>query len=475
MSTSIGLTDAEKARSDAPSFLTEVAFWLYVAVLAWAPFPLGSNRPWAWYLLILLIATCWVLWGLGTWSTAEQNWSPARRHPIALTLGLLALCWGVVQTLPWIPTGWSHPIWNMASGTLGQPLAATISINPWRTTTECLKITAYLMAMWLAYVMTRRTGRAARMLDVVIAIGAFYGLYAVVLRIAGFVQFEMFYTTKAVADPYLSGPFVLHNSYATFAGLSALAAIVRLITFGSAYIVTGRGFRQWLLSSMHFLFVDGVGYLFAFLICFSTLIASASRAGFLATMCGIVVVALLASARYATKLWAAIMASSLLVLAVGVIALSDDTLAARLNALVDTGNADEARLTLWSAALRMIGDAPVLGLGLGTFQDAYPLYASRVIPYIMDKAHNDYLEFAAGLGLPAAAAWWVAWLLLVFTCLHGVFARRRNRHFAILAVAASILVAVHSAFDFSLQIPAVTLVYVTFLGLGLAQSQSSRA
>ena len=61
------------------------------------------------------------------------------------------------------------------------------------------------------------------------------------------------------------------------------------------------------------------------------------------------------------------------------------------------------KIALWSAAQRMITSAPFLGLGLGTFQDAYPMYATQMLPFIMDKAHSDYLEFAAGLGLP----WWV--------------------------------------------------------------------
>jgi O-antigen ligase len=123
----------------------------------------------------------------------------------------------------------------------------------------------------------------------------------------------------------------------------------------------------------------------------------------------------------------------------------------------------------------MISDAPLLGLGLGTFPDAYPLYASRVLPFVMDKVHNDYLESAAGLGLPAAIAWWTAWGLLVLDCARGTFRRRRNRQFVILAVGASVLVAIHSAFDFSLQIPAVSLFYATIFGIGLAQARSTQA
>ena len=116
----------------------------------------------------------------------------------------------------------------------------------------------------------------------------------------------------------------------------------------------------------------------------------------------------------------------------------------------------------------MIADRPLLGVGLGTYQDAYPLYATRVIPYVVDKAHNDYAEFAAGLGLPAAAAWWISWCWLLFACVQGALARRRNSYFGVLAVGATVLVAVHSALDFSLQIPAIALLYAALLGIGLS-------
>ena len=38
------------------------ALWLLVAILGWMQFPLGSNRPWAWSLLVMLIALDWALW-----------------------------------------------------------------------------------------------------------------------------------------------------------------------------------------------------------------------------------------------------------------------------------------------------------------------------------------------------------------------------------------------------------------------------
>jgi O-antigen ligase len=153
--------------------------------------------------------------------------------------------------------------------------------------------------------------------------------------------------------------------------------------------------------------------------------------------------------------------------------LNGDTLSGRLNLLLASDTADAIRFSLWAGAWEMIWDAPLLGLGLGTFEDAYPMYASQVFPHVMDKAHCDYLEFAAGLGLPAACAWWSALVWLTGKNLRAIFVRRRRREFSVTAVGASVLVAVHSSVDFSLQLPAVALLYATLLSIGAAQCLSS--
>ena len=399
---------------DAHRWYHQLPIWAYAGVLAWAPFPLGSNRPWSWNVLICLIMLCWVLWGIANWARPQDNWIILRRHPVAFGLALCSIFWIIVQTIPMVPPGWAHPAWNLAASTLHVAIPSAISLNPWRTLSEGLKLCSYAMALWLSYLMGRRTEAAGLLLNTIIAIGATYGIYSGVLQLMGATQFELFYSGTPVHDPYFTGPFVLHNSYATFAGLIAVAAIARLIAKGQSEVVTVRGLKQFCLSVVQFLFGRGLGYLLAFLIAFSTLIASASRAGTFATVCGLLFMLVLTSIAGSTTTvgrWSFGSISALCLLTVGLLVLTGDSLVSQLNDLVDVGRVDGVRLALWAAALRMISDAPLLGLGLGTFADAYPLYASQVLPFVMDKAHNDYLEFAAGLGLPAAIAWWGGWLI----------------------------------------------------------------
>ncbi len=73
------------------------------------------------------------------------------------------------------------------------------------------------------------------------------------------------------------------------------------------------------------------------------------------------------------------------------------------------------RLAHWQAAERMFDDHPWLGVGIGNYAAAYPIYAQPHWYDPLGHAHNVYLNFLAetgSLGLAAFAALWLsaAWL-----------------------------------------------------------------
>jgi O-antigen ligase len=325
--------------------------------------------------------------------------------------------------------------------------------------------------------LARRAERAAIFLGALVSIGAFYGAYTLGLGLAETSQYQLLYPSVAYGTGFITGPFVLHNSFATFMGLLALCSLAKLFSQGSETIMVGRGSRQFFLTLVQFVFGRGAWIIVAVLLIVTMLIVSASRAGTLAALVGLIALLILSSmiaGKRSTTRWAyaGILAIGLITIVLFLV--NGDTLQARFNQLVEAGEIDEIRQALWASAQHMIGDAPWLGLGLGTFENAYPMYADQVYLFVMDKVHNDYLELAAGWGLPAAIAWisTMGWCALL--CVRGVFVRRRYRIYPLVAAGATVLIAFHSAFDFSLQIPAVALTYAVILGLGLAQAFPTR-
>jgi O-antigen ligase len=453
-----------------------LSFGLFLLALAWAPFPLGSNRPWSWSLLCIVISVSWLLWCGSVWAHSEAAANHARRILGPMVLGILALGWGAIQVLPFVPQTWAHPVWQLAGKVLCASARGTISMAPWRTETELMKLVTYAMTAWLAYILARRSNRASFLLNALIAIGALYAAYALVLASIGTNQLEILYG-PGVTMHVVSGPFTNRNSYATYAGLITLCAGVRLVDGGWDFVAVARGLRRTVLALMEYLFGRGIPYLLAAGFALSSVIATGSRAGNFATITAIASLVLLSSAlgvRQGRGGWSAGAAVAAFVCIAGLFTVSGDFLASRLNDITVLGLHDDTRLLLWNAAERMVHDSPFLGLGLGTYQSAYPLYSDVMLPFIMDKAHNDYLELAAGLGLAAALLWWTACVWLVGICVFGIYERKRNRLYAMLAVGASILVGVHSVFDFSLQIPAISLTYATILGIGVAQAFRTR-
>jgi len=107
-------------------------------------------------------------------------------------------------------------------------------------------------------------------------------------------------------------------------------------------------------------------------------------------------------------------------------------------------------------SLRMWRDHPVLGVGLGNFETAYPRYQSFPSDLWIDHAHNDYAEAVAETGLVGA--------LLILSAL-ALFLRLAFRDWGhpfrsqaswirLGAAIGCCGLLVHSFLDFNLHIPA---------------------
>jgi O-antigen ligase len=385
---------------------------------------------------------------------------------------LAALAWGVVQIIPGVPASWAHPVWTLAASALHQKFSGTISLDPWRTETELMKLGTYAMAAWLFYSLARDGARARLIFSAIVAIGVFYVVYAWIFGSMDWRQFQLFYSGPDIGNR-MAAPFVNRNSLATYAGIVSLCCGIRLVDLLGKSLVRRRGFGRLVLSAIQISFGPGTLSLVAALLSLSLVAATGSLGGTLATLTAIVAMfALSSAARLRAKMdtWSALTTTGLVLSIIGLIVLNSGEQVSRISGMASTGLGEEMRINLWNASERMIADAPFLGLGLGTFQSAYPLYSQNFYPYVMDKAHNDFLELAAGWGLPATIAWLGALAWLAAICVRGVFLRQRDRYFALTALGATVLVGVHSLFDFSLQIPAISLLYAAVVGLGVAQA-----
>jgi O-antigen ligase len=214
----------------------------------------------------------------------------------------------------------------------------------------------------------------------------------------------------------------------------------------------------------------------ALLLMVTALILTHSRGGFVAAAAGLVVFLWLLDHRMSMRQDAGRRKFSLAVggtaLVVAGIAffLTSEVLLDRINR---TEISAEERVAVYANINRAIGDNPVLGFGYGTFADSFRLYDQNEAAVHYDRAHNTWLENGFELGIPASLALFAALLGIALTCWRGVQRRHRDWVYPAAGVGASVLVAVHALVDFSLQIPAVALLYALVMGIACAQSYSS--
>jgi O-Antigen ligase len=131
---------------------------------------------------------------------------------------------------------------------------------------------------------------------------------------------------------------------------------------------------------------------------------------------------------------------------------------------------NNGRLSLWKAAAHIYDTQKLRGTGAGTYQLYYPQFRTEGL-YVAD-AHSLYLQSLAELGLVGFALL----LLFVLGILGGLASRIRGPDRPLYAAlfAVTLAWAIHQAFDWDWQMPAVTIGVVILAGLALARREDGR-
>jgi O-antigen ligase len=452
----------------------------FAAVLAWAPFPYGSNRFWAELVLGLALGGVLLAWSGAVLAGAASVTSPTKRLLAPSLCFAVALGWAVFQAVDLNQvaglTGLdlaavAHPVWSMTTNALGAKAGAYISVDPERSRQAIFTACFCVASFFLAFELARDRGRAARLIAMVVAIGVAYSAMAfgeVFLQI----DFHSWLMPDAkLQTGRLSGPFVNPNHFATFIAIGGLAALAMFVETLREAIVWDRSGKIFARTAVQAFTGPASGWLIAVIVLLSALLLTQSRGGVLAFL--LATLALIVSLSIGRRLESneapgrRAMAAFLILVVSGAAAISADPILGRVE---NEGLENSARASLSRSMLQAIESAPLVGHGFGAFQSYYPRFADGSVKGEVDEAHNDVLETLADLGLPAGLAFMAAPALLAGMCLAGCLRRRRDRVYPAIGFAASIAVGTHAFADFSLQIPAVAVTFAAVLGVGVAQS-----
>ena len=444
----------------------QTIFLVLLLLVLLSPIPVGSNQYWSWSLLAALSATLTLLWLLT--SVLARRPIFTRLHPAIPILFLLAVAWAWLQAQAWVPPGWKHPVWELAGETLGL-LPGAVSLAPEDNQTAIMRLLSYGLVFFLAFQLARDRHLARKAFWWIFIAGVIYSVYGL-LSYWGVLREFLWYRDDSF-NLDVRATFVNRNHFANWIGIVIICAMTafydRMLRAPQTHMMTLQS-RQ---KSLDRFMARAWAPLAGLILLVSALVASHSRGGFIATFCGGAALLLLIDRkqRAVSTRARAVAVSALLVSAVAFFITSEMLIERFDNTALDA----EGRQQIYLLTARGISDNPLYGFGYGAYEDGFRFYRDEYVARRVDRAHNTYLENAFELGIPAALCLFASMLGLALTCLAGLARRHRDWVYPAAGVAATVMVAVHAAMDFGLQIPAIAMLYALVMGVACAQSYSS--
>lgn len=446
------------------------AFCLLLALaVVWAPLPFGSVVPWAETLLQLLV---FALAGCGLLAAGGAGWRAVRWPALGL-VGLALL--GALQAIPWprgVAAALSPELLRLAdarAALLAQPVPAhlALSLAPWASTSAALAFAAVAAALVAAAALANdcagpqgRTGRGGRRM-----LGAAVLLAGVV---EAFVGAQLWLArSRTIWGVEVQAPtWRLHGTFVNPDHLAAFLEVALAVAFAWGWWGWRRGRGDERMDVR--LLLAGPPAL-VWLLLFLVLSFTGSRAGLLAAVAGVAAqAALLALER---RRLAPVLAGAA-VLALGVAAIAWIGLREGLGRLTSTSMADVslgARQQLAAQSLGLWLRFPLLGAGLGTFPEAFPLVQQATLSgATWTHAHNDPVELLATGGVVALVCAAFAAVFMARRLLDGWWrgARSEDRAAALAGLGALASVGLHELLDFGLTMPANAFVLAVVCGAG---------
>lgn len=433
--------------------------WMIYLLLALSPLPLASARPawqWLWVSFVGLVFLAFMI-------VNRKRSSSVLPKPVqaSLAMMLMFVVWGFVQA--WAPLGASlHMDLALVDANLEE--LSTISVSPARTVTVSIFFLSHAVFAYLVFLFVDRRDRGVQLVRFCGVIGLVYAAYGFAVFVSG--NETVLWYQKWANFQSLTSSFVNRNNYAAYAGLGLQCLIAYAIFWAQDELAenrTGRELYRHLLETM----LQKAWWLpIAILLTSTAVILTNSRAGFASVMIAVFALFLLSPNRYQRSVhWGRSLAGygAVLAVAAGLFYISGSTLDARLQ----TDATNDVRFQNYPHVVEAIQNRPMLGYGLGAFDNVHLTYREPDEHGWFSRAHSDYMELAHNAGIPAAIWLLVALLLPIVYLAQRLKFGLQYRAFIALGISASLQLAVHSAVDFSLQIPAISYLWVAILAASL--------
>ncbi len=388
----------------------------------------------------------------------------------AIVLLVMALAWVALQVTP-LPLGlFAQPAWQDVAGILPGG-DASISLTPGDDWSSALRIALPLGVFMLALLLFDTDDRAVGAVNVLAVAGG-------VVSVLSILQFEiapdiLLFGPKIAYLDSLTGFFVNRNTAATCFGLIVLLNLALLLHALGEPRLGFDDLRRWWHRERR---LPALGYGFWLSASLIALMLTKSRGGLLSSVIAIAFLLALRLFRRSKRRamersfsaprmapWAR---RSLQLVAVALLLFFVlHMLGGRTLMRAETQGLGDSRYCVMPGILSAIANHFPWGAGLASFENVFPGYRDPACGLygIWNRAHNFYLEgiFTFGIMFPLLVVGSFLTLLRFFWI--GLRQRRGLRFGPEIGLSALVLVAIHSAFDFSLQISGMAVIVAALL------------
>jgi O-antigen ligase len=356
-----------------------------------------------------------------------------------------------------------------------------ISIAPYETLSHLLLWVTYLAVFYTTVVVARQSGGGRRIVSGLLGLGALEAGYGLFQYLTGWQR--IFQYAKEVNLNMATGTYI---DYDHFAGLLEMilpfALAIACVRYRKMILQSRRS-----SGSVRNLFrSDELPKLILWLslgaVLFLAIVFSQSRMGLISAMVSsLLLFILVATSGWQTgfrRIAVATMTLAFFIVAASLAAwIGADPVMARFENLGEQyASSTDTRLEIWKDSIRLIETHPWAGTGLGTFSIAYPQVQTAFEGRLVSHAHNDYLEFASELGIPAALLLFGAVFYLIMKTASSARGNQAGMDstIALGCFGSLVSISLHSLTDFNLQIPANALLFAVILGLAYANTRNRR-
>ncbi|RMH42217.1 MAG: hypothetical protein D6689_08850 [Deltaproteobacteria bacterium] len=366
----------------------------------------------------------------------------AAHKPFPVTVPLLALGVAVAATalhLVPLPRGLLALLSPQAAATLDATLdswrAHAITLDPPATWHELAKLGAYLAFFAVASTYASRTYRRRRLIVAVAGVTTLVAVIGLLQAVAGTNKILFFYTPEQEWAALVRGTFVNPNHFGALMCLGAPCALV--------VGLRERRSRAWAFAATAVINVAGV--------------LSLSRGALVGLVVGQALAFLLDRRQAKMRAvrpsrgtaWALGLA---VVCGVGAaLAVAGEKVGPQIEALPGQIARNETKADVWAAALPLVANYPITGVGRGAFEQAFTRVSELAGRHRYPWIENIYLQTVVDWGVPIA----LVLCALAAWGLRLAVRRLANEPLAPGALAGLAALAVHEAVDFAIEIPGV--------------------